>query len=192
MVSQLIEHSRLPASRSWLWTSFQLASPLQWPLFLQVVDALVFLLCLSMVAFRPYGLVQGNFSTFLTLWELQFATSSRNTCLYHIHGLGGHDSICFLFRLLGSSFIFLGHFKDGSSLICINTWSSVGIQGSVVGVSSQGRPCLPVVLIHFLPCLGLLWTKALFQMMYIISFHSFNFLLLLGHNNVLSVYEALS
>ena len=30
----------------------------------------------------------------------------------------------FLLRLLGSPFIFSGHFKDGSSLICIRTYSS--------------------------------------------------------------------
>ena len=30
----------------------------------------------------------------------------------------------FLLRLLGSPFIFFGHFKEGPSLICMSTWSS--------------------------------------------------------------------
>ena len=34
-----------------------------------------------------------------------------------------------LLRLLGSLFIFSGHFKDGSSLICISTWSSGAFKG---------------------------------------------------------------
>ena len=36
----------------------------------------------------------------------------------------------FLLRLLGSSFIFFGYFKDGSSLICISTCSSAYIADS--------------------------------------------------------------
>ena len=35
----------------------------------------------------------------------------------------------FPLRLLGSLFIFSGHFKDGSSLICISTWSSGMFKG---------------------------------------------------------------
>ena len=35
----------------------------------------------------------------------------------------------FLLRLLGSFFIFSGHFKDGSSLICIDTCSSGMFKG---------------------------------------------------------------
>ena len=36
----------------------------------------------------------------------------------------------FLLRLLGSLFIFFGHFKEGSSLICISTYSSSMFKGA--------------------------------------------------------------
>ena len=35
----------------------------------------------------------------------------------------------FLLRLLGSPFIFSGHFREGSSLICMSTWSSGSFKG---------------------------------------------------------------
>ena len=35
----------------------------------------------------------------------------------------------FLLRLLGSPFIFSSHFKEGSSLICMSTWSSGAFKG---------------------------------------------------------------
>ena len=44
----------------------------------------------------------------------------------------------FLLRLLGSSFIFSGHFKDGSSLICIRTCSSGIFNGVYCWFCAEG------------------------------------------------------
>ena len=52
----------------------------------------------------------------------------------------------FLLRLLGSPFIFPGHFRDGSSLICMSTWSSGTFKGvnsdSLLGGLPSYYPCL--------------------------------------------------
>ena len=45
----------------------------------------------------------------------------------------------FLLRLLGSPFIFSGHFKDGSSLICIRTYSSGTFNGVSIDSVLKGQ-----------------------------------------------------
>ena len=78
---------------------------------------------------RLCDLVQGNFSIFLAWWDFLSVASNQNTCPCHAHGLCGKWQYLFLLRLLGFPFIFSGHFKEGSSLICISTCSSGMFKG---------------------------------------------------------------
>ena len=65
----------------------------------------------------------------------------------------------FLLHLLGSPFIFSGHFKEGLSLICISTCSSDMFKGVY-----YWRACLLVVSIFLLSCMCLLWMGTLLRM----------------------------
>ena len=92
----------------------------------------------------------------------------------------------FLLHLLGSPFIFSDHFKEGSSLICINTCSSGMFKGVYcwLRVEEFRRVCLLVVLIFLLSRLCLLWTRTLLRMVREICFHLLSFLPLLSYNCV--------
>ena len=96
----------------------------------------------------------------------------------------------FLLRLLGSPFIFSGHFKDGSSLICIRTCSS-GIQWGILLIPRWRARLLIISVFHFFRP-SLLWTRALLGMMTEVSFYSFRSLPLLSYNRVFCIHEILS
>ena len=89
----------------------------------------------------------------------------------------------FLLRLLGSPFIFSGHFKEGSSLICIRTCSIGMFKGGILLV-----PCWRVWLLiisvfpFFRP--SLLWTRALLEMVTGVCLYSLRSLPFLSNDRV--------
>ena len=96
-----------------------------------------------------------------------------------------------LIRLLGFPFIFFDHFKDRSSLIYINTWSSGAFRGRIVWISSRGRSCFPAIFVSFFSHLGLLWTKALLWMTCVFSIYLFNPFILLSNDCIFCIHETL-
>ena len=96
----------------------------------------------------------------------------------------------FLLRMLGSPFIFSGHFKDGLSLICISTCSS-GMFNGVYCWSRVEEIAFLLSLSFFLSCLGLFWTRTLLMMARVIRFHSLDSLPLLGYDCILCIHEVL-
>ena len=65
------------------------------------------------------------------------------------------------------------------------------IQGCVMLTSSWRRTCLPVVSILLLSRLGILWTRALFRMIWELRFHSLWSLPLLGNDRIFCIHEIL-
>ena len=68
----------------------------------------------------------------------------------------------FLLRLLGSPFIFSGHFKEGSSLIYIRTCSR-HVQGRIL-LTPYRQACLLVISVFLLSRPSLLWTRTSLRM----------------------------
>ena len=95
----------------------------------------------------------------------------------------------FLLRLLGSPFIFSGHFKEGSSLIYIRTCSR-HVQGRIL-LTPYRRACLLVISVFLLSHPSLLWTRTSLRMTQEISFHSLNSLPFLIYNYAFSIHEVL-
>ena len=83
---------------------------------------------------RPCGLVQGKSLVFLTLQDFQLAALDQNTPPWSLW----KRQYILLLHLLGSPFIFSGHFKDGSSLICIRTYSSGTFNGVYCWFRAEG------------------------------------------------------
>ena len=66
----------------------------------------------------------------LSLLEKDFYLLLQVIALIRVMSMiSGKWQYLLFFRLLRSPFIFFGHFKDRSSLICINTWSSEVFRG---------------------------------------------------------------
>ena len=78
---------------------------------------------------HPCDLVQGNFSIFFAWWDSLSATSNQNTRPCHVHDLCESDNTCSYCACWDFFSFFFGHFKDGSSLICISTYSSGMFKG---------------------------------------------------------------
>ena len=100
------------------WKIVMSRSFLLWLLFLQVGVVTAFLASPS--TSRLCNLVQGNFSI--------YCFNSKHSSMSWPWSLWKRQYL-FLLRLLGSPFIFSGHFKKESSLICINTCSSGMFKG---------------------------------------------------------------
>ena len=65
------------------------------------------------------------------------------------------------------------------------------IQGRVMQILSRRRTCLPVVSILLLSRLGILWTRALFRMIWELRFHSLCSLPFLGNDRIFCIHEIL-
>ena len=95
----------------------------------------------------------------------------------------------FRLRLLGSPFIFSGHFKEGSSLICIRTCLSGVFNGVYCWFRVEGPAFFISVFLIFYP--SLLWTRSLLRMTRRVYFYSLSSLPLLGYDCVLCIYKVL-